>query len=74
VIGGTDEEFLAQAEAIAREMSESSASAQALTKTLFYQLDGLDFREGVLAGARTNVAARSTEDFRAGVLRFARPA
>jgi methylglutaconyl-CoA hydratase len=74
VIGGTDEEFLAQAEAIAREMSESSASAQALTKTLFYQLDGLDFREGVLAGARTNVAARSTDDFRAGVLRFARPA
>ena len=70
VIGGDD--FDAAAERIAREMAESSASAQGLIKTLFYQLDGLDFRDGVLAGARTNVAARSTPDFRAGVLRFAR--
>ncbi len=54
-------------------LAGSSASAQALTKTLFYQLDGMDFRDGVLAGARTNVVARSTEDFRAGVLRFAKP-
>jgi hypothetical protein len=59
---------------IAREIAESSPSAQALTKTLFYQLDGLDFRDGVLAGARTNVAARSTDDFRSGVLRFAKKA
>ena len=71
VIGGDD--FAAEAERIAREMAESSASAQGLIKTLFYQLDGLDFRDGVLAGARTNVAARSTADFRAGVLRFAKP-
>lgn len=71
VIGGDD--FDAEAERIAREMAESSASAQGLIKTLFYQLDGLDFRDGVLAGARTNVAARSTADFRAGVLRFAKP-
>jgi len=70
VIGGDD--FDAAAERIAREMAESSASAQGLIKTLFYQLDGLDFRDGVLAGARTNVAARSTPDFRAGVLRFAK--
>lgn len=68
VVGGED--FTETVSAIAREISESSASAQALTKTLFYQLDGLDFRDGVLAGARTNVAARSTEDFRSGVLRF----
>jgi methylglutaconyl-CoA hydratase len=71
VIGGDD--FAADAERIARDMAESSASAQGLIKTLFYQLDGLDFRDGVLAGARTNVAARSTADFRAGVLRFAKP-
>lgn len=70
VIGGDD--FDANAEHIAREMAESSASAQGLIKTLFYQLDGLDFRDGVLAGARTNVAARSTPDFRSGVLRFAK--
>jgi len=67
------DDFVAQVEAVARDIAESSASAQALTKTLFYQLDGLDFRDGVLAGARANVAARATEDFQAGVLRFAKP-
>ncbi|MEO6863939.1 MAG: enoyl-CoA hydratase/isomerase family protein [Gemmatimonadaceae bacterium] len=71
VLRGDD--FMSQVEKIALEVAESSASAQALTKTLFYQLDGLDFREGVLAGARTNVAARTTEDFRNGVLRFTNP-
>jgi methylglutaconyl-CoA hydratase len=71
VLEGDD--FGAQVDAIVRGMAESSSSAQALTKTLFYQLDGLDFRDGVLAGARTNVAARRTEDFRTGVLRFAKP-
>ena len=71
VLRGDD--FVAQVEAIARDIAESSASAQALTKTLFYQLDGLDFRDGVLAGARANVAARATEDFQTGVLRFAKP-
>lgn len=65
--------FESQVDHIVHEIADSSASAQALTKTLFYQLDGLDFKDGVLAGARTNVAARSTADFRAGVLRFARP-
>ncbi|MEO7104367.1 MAG: enoyl-CoA hydratase/isomerase family protein [Gemmatimonadaceae bacterium] len=71
VLPGTD--FTAKVDAIVRGIAESSATAQALTKTLFYQLDGLDFRDGVLAGARTNVAARTTDDFRAGVLRFAKP-
>lgn len=65
--------FAAEADRVVREIAESSATAQALTKTLFYQLDGLDFRDGVLAGARTNVAARSTDDFRSGVLRFSAP-
>ena len=68
------DDFESQVDRIVREIADSSASAQALTKTLFYQLDGLDFKDGVLAGARTNVAARSTADFRAGVLRFAKPA
>lgn len=71
VLAGDD--FDASVTRIAHDIAESSASAQALTKSLFYQLDGLDFRDGVLAGARTNVAARSTDDFRSGVLRFAKP-
>jgi methylglutaconyl-CoA hydratase len=71
VLNGDD--FDASVTKIVREIADSSPSAQSLTKTLFYQLDGLDFRDGVLAGARTNVAARGTEDFRAGVLQFARP-
>lgn len=71
VIRGDD--FAVQVGSIAREIAESSASAQALTKTLFYELDGLNFRDGILAGARTNVTARTTEDFRNGVLRFAQP-
>lgn len=70
VLAGDD--FAAQVDAIVSDIAASSASAQALTKTLFYQLDGLDFRDGVLAGARTNVTARATDDFRAGVLRFAK--
>lgn len=71
VLPGPD--FASKVDVIVHEIAASSASAQALTKTLFYQLDGLDFRDGVLAGARTNVAARTTDDFRAGVLRFAKP-
>lgn len=55
---------------IAQQLADSSASAQALTKNLFYDLDDLGFRDGILAGARTNVAARATPDFREGVLRF----
>ncbi|MDQ2889138.1 MAG: enoyl-CoA hydratase-related protein [Gemmatimonadota bacterium] len=66
------EGFEARVNDLVGEIAQSSASAQALTKTLFYQLDGLDFRDGVLAGARANVAARSTADFRTGVLRFAK--
>lgn len=67
------DDFASRVDEIVHGIAKSSASAQALTKTLFYQLDDLDFRDGVLAGARTNVAARTTEDFRTGVLSFAGP-
>ena len=65
------DEFEDRVAAIAHEIAESSSTAQSLTKTLFHQLDDLDFREGILAGARANVAARMTRDFRDGVDRFA---
>ena len=64
-------EFEERVAVIALEIAESSTTAQSLTKTLFHQLDDLDFREGILAGARANVAARMTRDFRDGIDRFA---
>lgn len=70
VIGDAD--FEAEVEKLAQLVAGSSSSAQTLTKKLFYDLDGLSFRDGILAGARTNVAARATPDFRDGVLRFTR--
>ena len=45
-------------------------TALALTKWLFYKLDSLSFEDGIAAGVVTNVEARATEDFKAGVRRF----
>ena len=56
--------------AIIAELAASPQTSSAITKRLFYALDGLDFREGIALGAKTNVEARSTEDFRQGVKRF----
>lgn len=66
-----DAEFDAAVSQLVTQLAETSASAEQLTKTLFYELDGLTFRDGIAAGVRTNVAARATEDFRSAVLGFA---
>ncbi len=63
--------FDADVEKIVAELEASPPTAAAITKRLFYGLDGLDFREGIALGAKTNVEARSTEDFREGLKRFA---
>ena len=62
--------FDADVATIVKELEASPSTAAAITKRLFYGLDGLDFREGIALGAKTNVEARSTEDFRQGVKRF----
>jgi methylglutaconyl-CoA hydratase len=62
--------FDAEVETIIAELEASPSMAAAITKRLFYGLDGLDFREGIALGAKTNVEARSTKDFREGVKRF----
>jgi methylglutaconyl-CoA hydratase len=62
--------FDAEVGTIIAELGASPQTAAAITKRLFYGLDGLDFREGIALGAKTNVEARSTEDFRQGVKRF----
>ena len=52
------------------QVSRAPATSLALTKWLFYKLDALTFEDGVAAGVVTNVEARATDDYRAGVLRL----
>ncbi len=58
--------------AIAALLADSSASALALTKRLFLELEGKSFSEGIKLGARVNALARATPDFREAVARFLR--
>ena len=55
---------------LARRLAESSLSALAMTKELFYRLDGLSLDEGIAQGARVNALARQTPDFRDAIARF----
>lgn len=68
-----DKELEREGTAIASQLAESSASAVALTKRLFYQLDGRSFAEAIALGARVNAVARSTPDFREAIARFLKP-
>jgi methylglutaconyl-CoA hydratase len=58
---------------VAAGLAASSASALALTKRLFYELDGKSLHEGIELGARVNAVARSTPGFREALVRFLRP-
>jgi methylglutaconyl-CoA hydratase len=55
---------------LGRALAAAPASALALTKQLFYQLDGLSFDQGIALGARVNALARQTPDFREAIARF----
>lgn len=63
-------ELESAAAALLAMLAGGSASALALTKQLFYELDGLGFDEGIAAGARVNALARDTPDFKAAIARF----
>jgi methylglutaconyl-CoA hydratase len=65
-----DEELEREAGALVSVLAEASASALALTKQLFYELDGRSLEDGVALGARVNAVARQTPDFRAAIARF----
>lgn len=52
------------------QISQSPATALALTKWLLYKLDSLSFEDGIAAGVVTNVEARATEDFKTGLRKF----
>ena len=51
-------------------LAAAGPSALALTKRLFYELDGLSFHDGIALGARVNAAARSTPEFRDALRSF----
>jgi len=55
---------------VAERLASSSASALALTKQLFYQLDGLSLSEGLERGAAVNAVSRAGPDFRAALQEF----
>lgn len=58
---------------LSRELTSRSPSSLALTKRLFTDLDQLEFRQGIVLGARVNALSRSTKEFREGVSRFLKP-
>ncbi len=68
VIG--DEAFDAEVDVVLRGLAAAPASALALTKQLFYELDGRSFEEGIALGARINALARETPEFRLALSRF----
>jgi methylglutaconyl-CoA hydratase len=65
-----DDDLEREVTALAGALADSSGSALAFTKQLFYQLDGLPLAEGIVLGARINAMARSTPDFRASIAQF----
>ena len=65
-----DSDLAREAGALLAALASASMSALALTKQLFYQLDGRALDDGIALGARVNAAARQTPDFRAALERF----
>jgi len=65
-----DAELESSALQLASQLAGSSGTAIALTKQLFYQMDGLSLNEGVARGAQVNAVARQTPDFRDAIARF----
>lgn len=51
-------------------LADRSASAIALSKRLFYQIDGSSFESAIRAGAEVNALARLTDDCQAGIASF----
>lgn len=51
-------------------LARRAPTSVALTKQLFYDLDGRDFGDGILLGARVNALARQTDEFRRSIAEF----
>ena len=65
-----DAELDSAATTLLAQLAGSSASALALIKRLFYELDGRSFDEGIALGARINALARAHPDFRTAIAAF----
>ena len=65
-----DAAFDNEVQSYAAQLATRSSSALALTKSLFYQMDGVAFDAALSAGVQTNALARLTEDCRRGIQRF----
>ena len=59
-----------EVERLARQLADSSLTALALTKHLFYQLDTTSVDDAVVLGARVNALARATPECREAIARF----
>jgi len=67
-----DAEVEERAAGVLRGLAGIGASALALTKQQFYQLDGLGFADGIQLGADVNAVSRTTPEFRAALSAFLR--
>jgi methylglutaconyl-CoA hydratase len=65
-----DAEFERVASEVLTALAGASASALALTKRQFHELDGLPFEEGIRLGAKVNALARAHPDFRTAIATF----
>jgi methylglutaconyl-CoA hydratase len=65
-----DSGFEAVSHEVLSGLAGASASALALTKRQFYQLDGLPFEEGIRLGAKVNALARAHPDFKTAIAAF----
>ena len=65
-----DERFAQETDTLLATLASRSATAFALTKQLFVELDDRSFHEGILLGARVNALSRSTGDFRRAIAEF----
>ena len=65
-----DESFEETVKGILSALAANSASALALTKKQFYQLDNLGFDEGIALGAKVNALARAHPEFTKAIAGF----
>jgi enoyl-CoA hydratase/carnithine racemase len=67
-----DDDLEREVSAVVGALVATGPSAVALTKELFYRLDGRSFEDGIALGARVNALARQTPEFRAAIAQFLR--